>query len=337
MNPVRDQSLVHTQQKQKFPISNGMKISIIIATYNDPAIEQCLNSIFESRNVDFETIVVDDGSTSINLKKITEKYPKCKTFTFTKNKGPATARNFGAEQATGDILFFIDSDAQVYSDTLQKISKRFTDNPNIQGVTVTWSDESIKTNFLNKFKAIETNYIFNNFFTKSFGSNGSAIYKKIFLAEGGFDENFKTAHAEDFYLGLKLFGKNYNIILDKNILMKNSYLDRFFWGGFKKYCKRAFLRAVVLYQIKNKKEASYNSKKFKILYLLSALIFILLISGLALKPLLWTAFALYTIFFYLNMGLYSKFYKKHGFVFLIRSIIMHYFIFYLYQFQELLV
>lgn len=301
-----------------------MKISVIIAVYNDPRLDQCLKSMLKSKGVDFEVIVVDDGSASINIKKITDKYPKCKLFVFEKNKGPAAARNFGARRATGEIVFFIDSDAQVYLDTLRKIAERFKKDSSLQGLTIIWSDEAIKNNFLNKFKAVESNYMFKQLVATSFGSNGSAIYKKIFLDEDGFDENFKTAHAEDFYLGLKLFGKGYKIVLDKKILMKNSYLDKFFFQGLKKYCKRAFLRAMVLYQIRTRVETSYNSKKFKILYLLSILTFILLILGFMLKPFLWIAFALYAIFFYLNKKLYLKFYKKYGFIFSIRAVIMHY-------------
>lgn len=302
-----------------------MKISVIIPTYNDPQIEKCLNSIFESKEADFEAIVIDDGSTSVNVKEITKKYPGCKTFVFEKNKGPAVARNFGAKEAAGDVVFFIDSDAQVYPDTLKKITGRFEKDPALQGLTIVWSDEAVKNNFFNKFKAIEGNYILTRLIARSFGSNGSAIYKKIFLSEGGFDENFKTAHAEDFYMGLKLFGKNYNIALDKNILMKNSYLDKFFFEGFKKYCKRAFLRAAVLYQIKNRTETSYNSKMFKVLYCLSGLIFVLLLTSFAVKPLIWLALAFFIIFLYLNEELYLKFYKKYGFVFLIRAVLLHYF------------
>lgn len=302
-----------------------MKISIIIAVYNDPALKQCLESIYKSKNADFEIIVVDDGSTSLNVKKITKEYPKCKTFVFEKNKGPALARNFGTKQATGDIVFFIDSDAQLYPDTLQKITERFKDDPILQGITIIWSDEPIKTNFFNKFKAIETNYLFTDIYVRSFGSNGSAIYKNLFLKEGGFDENFKSAHAEDFHMGFRFFNRGYNIVLDRNILMKHTYLDNFFFQGFKKYCKRAFLRAIVLRQTKNKIETSYNSNKFKIMSISPGLVFIFLILSFVIKPLIWLALIFYIVFFYLNKKMYSKFYKKYGLIFAIKSIILHYF------------
>ncbi|MFC1756658.1 glycosyltransferase family 2 protein [Patescibacteria group bacterium] len=302
-----------------------MKISVIIATYNDPLLNQCLDSIFNSKNVLPEIIVIDDGSTKVSVEEIVAKYPNTKLFTFEKNKGPAVARNFGVKKATGNIVFFLDSDAQVYPDTFEKIYERFQKDPKLQGLTISWSDESIKNNFFNKFKAVEGNYLFTNLITKSFGSNGSAIYKDLFLKEGGFDENFKTANAEDFYFGLKLFNKGYKIDLDKKILMKNSYLDSFFFEGMKKYCQRAFLRAMVLYQIKNKTETSYNSKMFKILYLLSGVVLLFVVLGLFFRPLLYLALLFYFVFFFLNRSLYNKFYKKHGAIFSFRTTLLHYF------------
>jgi len=301
-----------------------MKISIIIAVYNDPAIKQCLESIYQSKNADFETIVVDDASTSINIEKIVKDCPECKLFKLGKN-GPAFARNFGAKQATGEIVFFIDSDAQLYPDTLQKISERFKNDPNLQGITIIWSDELIRANFFNRFKAIETNYLFTDVYVRSFGSNGSAIYKNLFLKEGGFDESFKSAHAEDFHMGFRFFKKGYNIVLDKNISMKHAYLDNFFFKGLKKYCKRAFLRAMVLRRTKGKMETSYNSNKFMVLYLLSGLILLSVIFGIIIRPLFWMALGLYIIFFYLNKKMYSRFLKKYGIIFAIRSVGMHYF------------
>ncbi len=300
-----------------------MKISIIIATYNDPLLKQCLESIYRSENADFETIVVDDGSTSVDAKKITDGYPQCKTFIL-KHKGPAAARNFGAKKAEGDIVFFMDSDAQLYPDTLQKITECFKNDPALQGMTIIWDDEPVKSNFFNKFKAVESNYLYTDVYEKVFASNGSAIYKNLFLKEGGFDENFKSAHAEDFHFGIKFFSRGYNIILNKKITMKHAYFDNFFFRGMKKYCQRAFLRAAVIYKTKNKIKTSYNSNRFAAICLFSGLVFISIIAGFIIRPALWTALGFYIIFFYINRKLYFKFFDKHGFIFAIRAVIMHY-------------
>lgn len=302
-----------------------MKISVIIAVYNDIELDQCLDSVFKSKNIEFEVIVVDDGSTRVDIKEIVNKYSQCRHFAFGENEGPAVARNYGVKKATGEIVFFLDSDAQIYPDTLERIMRHFEDDSELDGVTIIYSDQPVKENYFNKFKAIELNYNFKNFFDKVFGTNGSAIYKEAFFDIGGFDENFKTANAEDFYFGRKVFNKGYKIILDKGISLKNSYVDRFLFQGLIKYCRRAFLRVLVLYQLKDKTETSYDTKKFKLLYLCSISIFILFVLGSVFRPFLWLALLLFSVFSIYNRKLYLIFYKKYGFLFFVRSVFTHYF------------
>ncbi|MFA4871754.1 MAG: glycosyltransferase [Patescibacteria group bacterium] len=299
-------------------------ISVVIATYNDPEIENCLDSVFKSEGVDFEVVVIDDASTLVDVKGLVSQYPPARLFVFDKNLGPAAARNLGVREARGELVFFLDSDAQIYPDTLKKMADRFEQDQELQGLTILWSDEPIRNNFFNKFKAVETNYIGKNFWTRVFGSNGSVIYREIFLKEGGFDENFKTADAEDFYLGMRLLGRGYKMKLAKDISMKHCYLNHFFFAGLKKYCQRAFLRAMVIYQIKNHIETTYNTKKFKILYALAPLIFISIISGFIFRPLFLLALVFYLIFFFINIGMYFCFNKKYGFIFAARAVVLHY-------------
>ena len=301
-----------------------MKISVIVATYNDPQLERCLDSLYVSQDADFEVIVIDDGSTTIDIEQIVRNFPAYRCFKFEKNTGPAIGRNFGAKQAKGEILFFLDSDAQVYPDTLIKIQRRFEKEPKLQGLSILWSDEPVKNTFFNKFKAIEMNYNFKHLFNRSWGSNGSAIYKDIFLAEGGFDEKFRKVYGEDFFLGMKLFDKGYNISFDKNILMKHCFYEKCFLG-LKKYSIRAFLRAKELGSVKNKVETSYNSKRFQVLYLLSIFIIFFGLLGLFIPLLFLVAIGLYLIFFNLNFKLYIAFYKKYGLTFFIKAAITHYF------------
>ena len=157
-----------------------MKISVVIAAYNDPHIVHCVRSIGQSDKIDCEVIVVDDGSTEIDVAALMVAHSlEARVFTLTENRGPAYARNYGVQQASGDIIFFIDADAQVYPETLARILAHFVGDASIDGVTIAWSDVPLADNFFNKFKAVETNYVINEYWEKSFGSNGSAIRKTI--------------------------------------------------------------------------------------------------------------------------------------------------------------
>jgi glycosyltransferase involved in cell wall biosynthesis len=303
-----------------------MKISVVIAVYNDLEIVQCVRSIYASDPVvDSEVIVVDDGSSEIDVESLLAGHGlEARVFTLEENRGPAYARNFGVRQASGDIIFFIDADAQVYPNTLSGILAHFIADFSVDAVTIAWSDTPLVDNFFNKFKAVETNYVINEFWEKSFGSNGSAIKKQVFEAEGGFDEGFKSAHAEDFSFGLRLVDKEYNIVLDRAILMKNAYLDNFFWQGLRKYCLRAFLRAQVMQQTAHKVTTSYNSRKFKIAYALVLSTTALLAASFLGRELAFLGLVVYAAFFALNLGLYRRFFTKYGIAFSVRAVSFHF-------------
>lgn len=129
-----------------------MKISVILAAYNEEQyLEQCLESLAQQQQVDFEVIVVDDGSVKpvqnskfkIQSRKALSQ-PQFRFFRI-KHSGPGRARNFGAEKAKGDILVFLDGDMTFEPDFLKKLV-----DPIIDGVAKgTFSTEEIVSNWDN--------------------------------------------------------------------------------------------------------------------------------------------------------------------------------------------
>lgn len=90
------------------------KISVIIPCYNCSAtIEKAIISLNNQRYKDFEIILIDDGSTDgtnreINILK--RKYDLNYKIIVQCNKGVATARNVGIENASGEFITFLDAD-----------------------------------------------------------------------------------------------------------------------------------------------------------------------------------------------------------------------------------
>lgn len=90
-------------------VVNWPRISVIVCTYNGSrTIAQCCEELTKLDYPDFEVIVVDDGSTD-NVAAIVGAYDV--KLIQTVNHGLSSARNTGANAATGEIVAYIDDDA----------------------------------------------------------------------------------------------------------------------------------------------------------------------------------------------------------------------------------
>lgn len=101
-------------------------ISVIVPVYNEEKdIEQCLNSLDGQKGTNFETIVVDDGSTDSTPKILKRFKPKNYSLMTLKqnHNGAGAARNKAANKAKGDILVFVDADMTFEKDFIKNLTK----------------------------------------------------------------------------------------------------------------------------------------------------------------------------------------------------------------------
>ena len=85
-------------------------VTIIIPAYNkQDSITETLNSIYKQTFLNFEIIVIDDGSTD-NTKQAVESFGNNVVYIYQKNKGQGAARNQGIKAAKGDYIAFLDAD-----------------------------------------------------------------------------------------------------------------------------------------------------------------------------------------------------------------------------------
>lgn len=86
------------------------KVSIIVPTYNRAKyVTEAIDSILAQTFLDFELIVIDDGSTD-NTKDVLNRYGDRIIYIYQTNSGVGTARNVGIRHARGEWLAFLDSD-----------------------------------------------------------------------------------------------------------------------------------------------------------------------------------------------------------------------------------
>lgn len=107
-------------------MQSSPKVSFIIPVYNvEKYLRQCLDSVLNQTLKDFEVICVDDGSTDSSLEILREYENKDNRLKIVcqQNKGAGAARNLGMQYATGEYLFFMDSDDYCSLDFLEKTTK----------------------------------------------------------------------------------------------------------------------------------------------------------------------------------------------------------------------
>ena len=121
-----------------------MKISIVIPVYNvERYIRRCLESVIEqeSESFDIECILVDDCSpdSSVEVAKdvINGYHGSNISFVLLQhkvNKGVSVARNTGVAAATGDFLFFMDSDDVIAENAFKYLFSYLIDFPYVDVV-----------------------------------------------------------------------------------------------------------------------------------------------------------------------------------------------------------
>src|SRR3989344_5113115 len=205
------------------PSQKKPKLSIIIPVHNRAKLlARCLDSIYCQKHKNFEVIVVDDNS-SVDLKPVVDEYP-VRYFYLKKNKGPAFARNFGAKQAKGDIIIFVDSDVLASNSLLERIEVDFKENKEITAVQGNYTLIPYHKNFFSNFKNITLYYHFNKNkedYSNSIASFCTAIRKDVFLSSGGFNQKIRNASIEDEEFGIQLTRKGHKILYDNDLQVRH--------------------------------------------------------------------------------------------------------------------
>ncbi|MBP5310468.1 MAG: glycosyltransferase family 2 protein, partial [Lachnospiraceae bacterium] len=130
--PVKSRLFCQTCTKKNREIN--VLFSIIIPVYNtEKYLGSCLDSIAAQAFDDFEVILVDDGSTDSSGRMCDE---FCENFNtragrknrarviHQENRGASAARNRGIKEASGEWIWFVDSDDYIHFDALNTINER---------------------------------------------------------------------------------------------------------------------------------------------------------------------------------------------------------------------
>jgi len=172
---------------------HGPRISIVICTYNGSrTLRDCLEGVSRVEYPDFETIVVNDGSTDA-VPVIAAEYDV--RLISTENRGLSAARNTGWQEATGEIVAYLDDDARPDPHWLQYLAWAFRNSrhvgvggPNLPPPGDGWIAESVANAPGGPMHVLTSDTL-----AEHIPGCNMAFLRSALAAVGGFDPRFRTA------------------------------------------------------------------------------------------------------------------------------------------------
>ena len=168
-----------------------IKVSVIIPVYNsENYLRQCIESVINQTLKEIEIICIDDGSTdnSLNILKEYAQIDNRIKIIEQVNSGAGKSRNVGIEIATGEYLYFLDSDDYLVVDALENLFNSIgkadiclCKSKLNNGLEEKVSEYSLKTKYFNKKKYISSKQIPEKIFKICAPALFTKLYKTSFI------------------------------------------------------------------------------------------------------------------------------------------------------------
>lgn len=210
-------------------------ISVIIPNYNGSStIGKCLDAAFASNYENFEVVVVDDCSTD-NSVEIIKQYP-CRLVRLDMRAGPGAARNSGAKNSRGEVLFFTDADCLIREDALELANKAVHEHA---GAIIggTYTPLPFDVDFFSAFQSLFIHYSETRKKEPDYvAAHAMIMDAALFKASGGFRRNVLPI-PEDVELSHKLRRSGHSLIMEPGIQVQHIFrfsLKRSLVNAFRK-------------------------------------------------------------------------------------------------------
>jgi len=178
------------------------EISVIIPVYNQGEfLAESMDSLKKQTIQNFETILINDGSTESKTLEILKKLEACpplKNFKIyhKKNGGLSSARNLGIQKSKGDFFVPLDADDKLHPEFLEQTYKH-AKAKNLDFVGTHIQHFGIK-NSIHKTRINFYEELFNNQLPVC-----ALFHKKIYQKIQGYDETFKHGYEDwDFWISI---------------------------------------------------------------------------------------------------------------------------------------
>jgi glycosyltransferase involved in cell wall biosynthesis len=195
------------------------ELSVIVPAYNGgTALTECLDALRGCAGPEHEVLVVDDASTDDTAAQA----EACgvRVIRLPHNRGPAGARNEGARQARGDVLFFVDADVVLAPDALQRVTKTFGDST-VAATFGSYDAHPRAPGIVSQYRNLLHHFVHQTgrCEASTFWAGCGAVRRAAFAEVGGFDATrYGNPSIEDIELGCRLRRAGHRIVLDKQLL-----------------------------------------------------------------------------------------------------------------------
>jgi len=187
--------------------SGAPTVSVVVPCYNGGRYLDRMMAALDAQTFrDFEIVIVDDGSNDdLTAQKLDELQDRAR-IVHQPNRGASAARNTGAREARGKILFMLDCDDTIEPSFLGETVPALLTAPAGVGMAVAHlmlvgTENGIVPRYFNRFDLLFTNTL----------CPGLVMYKSCWLAAGGYDETMRDGY-EDWDFSLRLAEAGFHAI-----------------------------------------------------------------------------------------------------------------------------
>lgn len=177
------------------------KVSVIVPVYNtEEFLDDCIQSIINQSYKKLEIIIINDHSTDGSLDKISQYAnddERIKVINNKERQGVGASRNIGVNLATGEFIYFVDSDDLLHEDAIKHLVENIGEHEFISGSMSTFKNQDDIDSFEEK-----NNGLLMRKSTKLFRTRSvlKVLFRRDYLINNNLKHGEEVSHYSDYYL-----------------------------------------------------------------------------------------------------------------------------------------